>query len=51
MVAINSKEYDVFLLMILMYSDFENAICFGHTVLVNENKFERISRHSLDLVV
>jgi len=45
------KNMVFFLHMILMDSDSDNAMCFGHTVLVNENGCERLSRHPLDLVV
>lgn len=40
-----------FLHMILMDSDSNHAICFGHTVVVNENGCETLSRRPLDLVV
>jgi Xaa-Pro dipeptidase len=39
-----------FLHMILMDSDTELAMCWGHSVLVKEGGVERLSRHSLDLV-
>ena len=45
------KNMVFFLHMILMDSDSVNAMCFGHTVLVNEKVCERLSRHPLDLVV
>lgn len=40
-----------FLHMILMDSDSGNAMCFGHTVRVNETGSEVLSKRSLDLVV
>ncbi len=40
-----------FLHMILMDSDAEQAMCFGHTVVVTEDGCESLSRLSLDLVV
>ena len=40
-----------FLHMILMDSDAELAMCLGHSVLVTDSGVERLSRHSLDLVV
>lgn len=39
-----------FLHMILMDSDTELAMCWGHSVLVKEDGIERLSHHSLDLV-
>jgi Xaa-Pro dipeptidase len=39
-----------FLHMILMDSDTELAMCWGHSVLVKGNGVERLSRHSLDLI-
>ena len=44
------KNMVFFLHMILMDSISINAMCLGHTVLVNDNGCERLSRHSLDLV-
>ena len=40
-----------FLHMILMDSEAGLAMCWGHSVLVTETGVERLSRHSLDLVV
>jgi Xaa-Pro dipeptidase len=40
-----------FLHMILMDSDAETAMCFGHTVLVTKTGCETLSKMSLDLVV
>jgi Xaa-Pro dipeptidase len=40
-----------FLHMILMDSDTEHAMCFGHTVVVTETGCECLSNRSLDLVV
>jgi Xaa-Pro dipeptidase len=40
-----------FLHMILMDSDTEHAMCFGHTVVVTETGCECLSDRSLDLVV
>jgi Xaa-Pro dipeptidase len=40
-----------FLHMILMDSDTNHAICFGHTVVVTETGCESLSKRSLDLVV
>ena len=45
------KNMVFFLHMILMDSDSGNAMCFGHTVLVNDSGCERLTRHPLDLVV
>ena len=39
-----------FLHMILMDSDANLAMCWGHSVLVKENGVERLSRSPLDLV-
>lgn len=39
-----------FLHMILMDSDSNYAMCWGHSVLVTEQGVERLSQHSLDLV-
>ncbi|MEL7471162.1 MAG: Xaa-Pro peptidase family protein [Pseudomonadota bacterium] len=39
-----------FLHMILMDSDAELAMCWGHSVLVTETGAERLSRHPLDLI-
>jgi len=40
-----------FLHMILMDSDTNHAMCFGHTVVVTETGCEALSKHPLDLVV
>ena len=40
-----------FLHMILMDSETEHAICFGHTVVVTEKGCETLSKRSLELVV
>lgn len=40
-----------FLHMILMDSDANLAMCYGHTVLCTETGVERLSRYSLDLLV
>ena len=40
-----------FLHMILMDSDTDHAMCFGHTVVVTETGCEVLSRRSLDLIV
>jgi len=40
-----------FLHMILMDSDTNHAMCFGHTVVVTETGCESLSKRSLDLVV
>ena len=40
-----------FLHMILMDSDAGLAMCWGHSVLVNDDGVERLSRSSLGLVV
>ncbi len=40
-----------FLHMILMDSDNGQAMCYGHSVLVTTGGIERLSRHSLDLLV
>ena len=40
-----------FLHMILMDSDSGNAMCFGHSVIVTDSESQRLSRHTLDLVV
>ena len=40
-----------FLHMILMDSDSNRAMCFGHTVVVTESGCEALSKRSLDLVV
>jgi Xaa-Pro dipeptidase len=40
-----------FLHMILMDSETETAMCFGHTVQVTETGCEALSRMDLDLVV
>ena len=40
-----------FLHMILMDSDANQAMCYGHTVLCKEGGIERLSRHSLDLLI
>ena len=45
------KNMVFFLHMILMDSTSVNAMCLGHTVLVNDSGCERLSRHSLDLVM
>ena len=39
-----------FLHMILMDSDANQAMCYGHTVLCKEGGIERLSRHSLDFL-
>lgn len=40
-----------FLHMILMDSEAGQAMCYGHTVLCTDTGVERLSRHSLDLLV
>jgi len=40
-----------FLHMILMDSEADLAMCWGHSVLVTETGVERLSRSSLDMVV
>ncbi|MGD8291359.1 MAG: Xaa-Pro peptidase family protein [Desulfobacterales bacterium] len=40
-----------FLHMILMDSDTNHAMCFGHTVVVTETGFEALSKRSLELIV
>ncbi len=40
-----------FLHMILMDSDSNIAMCFGHTVVVTETGCEALSKRSLDLVI
>jgi Xaa-Pro dipeptidase len=40
-----------FLHMILMDSDTNHAMCFGHTVVVTETACEVLSKRSLELVV
>jgi Xaa-Pro dipeptidase len=40
-----------FLHMILMDSDTNHAMCFGHTVVVNETGRETLSKRSMDLIV
>jgi Xaa-Pro dipeptidase len=37
--------------MILMDSDTNHAMCFGHTVVVTETGCEVLSNRSLDLIV
>jgi len=39
-----------FLHMIIMDSDKQLAMCWGHSVLVTDTGVERLSRHSLDLI-
>ena len=39
-----------FLHMILMDSEAGLAMCWGHSLLVQEHGVERLSRHSLDLL-
>ena len=46
------QENQVFFLhMILMDSEAGQAMCYGHSVLVTDQGVERLSRHSLDLLV
>jgi Xaa-Pro aminopeptidase len=40
-----------FLHMILMDSDCNNAMCFGHTVVVTDTECESLSKRSLELVI
>ncbi|MBS1254791.1 MAG: Ectoine hydrolase [Deltaproteobacteria bacterium] len=49
--VIAEKNMVFFLHMILMDSDSGNAMCFGHTVVVNDSGCECLSRHPLELVV
>jgi len=46
-----AKNMVFFLHMILMDSDSNHAMCFGHTVVVTETGCETLSKRSLDLVV
>ena len=45
------KENKFVRYMILMDSDTNHAMCFGHSVVVNESGCESLSKRSLDLVV
>ena len=49
--VIAAENMVFFLHMILMDSDTNHAICFGHTVVVTETGCESLSKRSLDLVV
>ena len=40
-----------FLHMILMNSDTQQAMCFGHTAVVTEKGYEALSKRSLDLII
>lgn len=48
---IMQKNQVFFLHMILMDSDAGLAMCYGHSVLVTDTGIERLSRHTLDLLV
>ena len=47
---IMQEKQAFFLHMILMDSDANQAMCYGHTVLCKEGGIERLSRHSLDFL-
>ena len=49
--VIAAENMVFFLHMILMDSDTNQAMCFGHTVVVTETGCESLSKRSLDLVV